>query len=277
MIRQALVLGLVATTGCLENHAGNPQVIEKTDCYTCHAADYEATGPATKVGYPSAPAHLDMMTRAEVCPKDCVQCHTTDDWHNALGGCRHPEAMQTWPDGTTSTGFVLTVPSNPPTKHGGIKCLDCHNQALTTPTTTSHLGKNTDCISCHPNDSAQKTNHTGITSVGGVTYAYSTTNHGFCLDCHPQGLAATHDPAKDPMILPHHGATCAQCHDYASGIGHRDTQGLDVSCVNSSCHNGLDHDCPPGSGLHGPAPTGGAPSCTASGCHPNGKKPSHGC
>jgi len=252
MNRSALALwSLVFVAACLESHNGTNQVVRNSDCYNCHVPEYVATGG------PAFPDPVPMHTDASKgCSKDCIQCHTTATWVNQLGGCVHPEA-----------NFPLSTQN---TKHTNLKCIDCHSDAITVATgATSVKGANTDCIACHPNDSAQKQNHIGVVydagTLVGQPYAYSTTDHRFCLDCHPKGLAVGHGPGN-PFTLPHHGSTCAQCHDTASGLGH--AKGADVTCVGSGCHR-THNDPPSGTGVH--VGSGISPSCIMSGCHPNGR------
>jgi hypothetical protein len=229
--------------GCLESHDPQTQTIAKDYCYGCHAGEYNATGTTT---FPLAPVHATSQ-----CSTECALCHTTTTWVNQLGGCVHPE--QAFP--LASMG----------TKHTNIACTDCHSAAISVATgATSQKGANTDCISCHPNTSTQQSNHVGVTydsgTLLGQPYSYLSSDHRFCLDCHPNGLAVGHG-GSNPFIIPHHGATCAQCHDSASGLGH--TNGADVLCVTSGCHRDAHHK-----------DTNHDPGCLAAGCHPDGR--SHG-
>ena len=247
MIRHALVLGLLGlATACLESH-GNQQQVRQADCYTCHVAEYKATGVSLEFPAP-VPIHATSK-----CSTDCVQCHTTTTWVNSLGGCAHPESA-----------FPLSTMG---TKHTSIACSSCHSDALTTPTTTSVKGANTDCITCHPNTSTQAQNHVGVTydsgTLVGQPYAYLSSTPNFCLACHPNGLAVGHGPSN-PFRLPHRGSTCAQCHDTASGLGH--TGGADVTCMRGGCHDGTGN-----SDRAHHADTGHHPGCLAKGCHPDGR------
>jgi hypothetical protein len=255
MIRSLYALWLlVLATSCFESHR-NETVVRQEDCYTCHRADYDATGT---VSYPAAPVHAQ-----EDCSTDCVQCHTTETWNNSLGGCRHPES-----------NFPLASQG---TQHTNIKCTDCHSSSITLATgATSVKGANTDCDSCHPDSTAMQRGHVGVIydmgTLSGQPYAYSNTDRRFCLDCHPKGLPVGHGPLN-PFRIPHHGSSCAQCHDNASGLGHSD--GADVTCVRSGCHDGNGSDraheigtCPNGFNC---GPNGHHPGCLAAGCHFDGR------
>lgn len=247
MMRPTWILfALVAIAGCLETHDPQTQAVAKDYCYGCHAGEYGATGTAA---FPTAPVHSTVIQGKAQCSTECAACHTTATWQNQLGGCAHPEAA-----------FPLTTMG---TKHTNIACADCHSSAITLSTgATSAKGANTDCISCHPNTSTQQRNHVGVTydngTLTGQPYAYSTNDHRFCLDCHPNGLAVGHG-ASNPFRLPHHSATCAKCHDSASGLGHG--SGADVLCVTSGCHGDAHH-----------RDTNHHPGCLAAGCHPDGQK-----
>jgi hypothetical protein len=253
MMRTALVLGcLVQLSACFESHDAADQVIAQRDCYLCHKAEYDETGLADG-RFPMAPVHSTSQ-----CNTECWMCHTTKTWPNGLGGCVHPE-----------TAFPLVASAFGPSPHRGVSCLDCHSAAIGQATgATSKMGANTDCIACHPNTSTQEATHQGITYEApdpraGQPYAYSTEDHRFCLDCHPDGLVHGHGPTNQ-FRLPHHGASCQRCHDYPSQLGH--ANGADVRCVTSGCHDGN------GSDRAHCADPGHRPGCLNSGCHPDGRK-----
>lgn len=222
--RALVCLAMFVLAACVEQHDPATQSIAKDYCYGCHAGEYNATGVSAP--YAAAPVHSTSQ-----CSTQCALCHTTTTWVNQLGGCVHPEAA-----------FPLASQG---TQHTNIPCTSCHSEAISIATgATSVKGANTDCISCHPNTSQQQQNHVGVTydngTLVGQPYAYSNTDHRFCLDCHPNGLAAGHGPSN-PFRLPHRGSTCAQCHDSASGLGH--AGGADVRCsVQGGCHSTIDAD-----------------------------------
>ena len=246
----------IVLAGCFEHH-GMDQAVDNSACALCHMPEYNATGTAQ---FPTSPAHATAMP---VCDTNCANCHTTQQWQNGLVACGHPE-----------DNFPLMSQG---TQHTNIKCIECHSIAINAATgATSAGGADTDCISCHPNTTQQQNDHIGVTydsgTLVGQPYAYSTTDHRFCLDCHPKGLAIGHS-AGNPFILPHPksgaAATCAQCHDNASGLGHQN--GDDVTCVNSQCHTNVPthHEGGnPGTGVHVGTTT---PSCIAAHCHPDGR------
>ena len=264
MIRHSFVLGfLVMLSACFESHGASDNVVRNTDCYTCHQPQYEAAGVATKPQiYVGSPFHN--TNDAKACSKDCVQCHATQDWSNFMGGCVHPEGVA-----MVAGGFPLVSQG---TRHTNLKCLDCHSEAISVALgVTAKAGANTDCIACHPNTTAMANNHVGVSydagAKAGQAYAYSTTEHHFCLDCHPKGLAAGHN-AQNPFILPHGGATCAQCHDNTNTMGLKHDGGADVLCT-KACHQNVCSNHDNGCGSN---PNGYHPSCLNSGCHWDGRK-----
>lgn len=244
-----LSLLLVVLSACFESHGTNTQALGNEDCYTCHKPEYDATGP--KAAFPQSPVHATGK-----CSTQCATCHTTDTWANYYGACEHPE--QAFP----------IVAGDQGNKHSGIKCKDCHSDAISVAlNVTAKAGANTDCTSCHPNTSAQAQDHVGVTYDAGTfvgqPYSYKDADHRFCLDCHPKGLAIGHGPSN-PFILPHGGSTCAQCHDSASGLGHQG--GADVRCSTSGCHTRIDAD----GSEHSNPDTGHHPQCLQ--CHWDGRK-----
>ena len=252
------VLGLVVI-GCTATHDPNARSIGSTDCYTCHKPAYDGT---------TTPVHA-----TDGCAITCADCHsapTTNTpagvgWVNNLGGCRHPENK-----------FPLVA-----SPHTGIACLTCHNAQLPG---TGVMGANTDCISCHPNDAHQADVHTGLVSVQGQGYAYSTTQHNFCLSCHPNGLANHHLEAIFPSS--HHNSTCAGCHDLSmSNVSFAGN----ANCFSSKCHVQAAMDTrhaqvgkyatekatPPTvpDGVGGTQQLTQYDYCAASGCHYGGRTP----
>ena len=246
MKRSPLLWCALVVAACFESHDPATQVVRQTDCYTCHKPEYDETGIADG-RFPLAPIHATAQ-----CDTHCAMCHTTATWINGLGGCVHPE-----------TSFPLVSSVFGPSPHRGIVCTECHSQAIGAATgATSKLGANTDCISCHPNTSSQQAGHAGVTYEApdpraGQPYAYSQTDHRFCLDCHPDGLIHGHaPPPANPFVLPHHNASCSRCHDGTGGEdrAHCADTGHHPGCLNSGCHpDGRKHDgnednCPPLSG-----------------------------
>jgi nitrate/TMAO reductase-like tetraheme cytochrome c subunit len=86
------------------------KTFEATTCVACHQAEF-ATATPSHTGFPT----------------ECRVCHSTDVFK---GATVHPEAT-----------FAL----QPPSKHAGINCVDCH-QVTRGP---SKAGANVDCVTCH--------------------------------------------------------------------------------------------------------------------------------
>jgi hypothetical protein len=92
MTRVLLTCSLLLAA-CQNLHAtsSDPEVVER-DCFTCHAADYEA-----------APNHPGVK------PTTCADCHTTETWAGV-----HPE-------------HIFAITTGP---HAGATCESCHKTEL---------------------------------------------------------------------------------------------------------------------------------------------------
>lgn len=262
--RCALALISLAFAGCFESHSNTAAIVRNRDCYKCHQAEYEQTGTANG-RFASAPNHSALAADGKpICSTDCAACHTTQMWRNELGGCRHPD---------DAFPLITRSPTDrTPSPHFGMACADCHSAAISKALGVSSVdGKNTDCTSCHPSAQTDPT-HQGVvggpmSKIPGQPYAYSRTDHRFCLDCHPDGLVHGHGPTN-PFQLPHRNATCSSCHDGTSGLSH--SNGADTLCVSSGCHDGTGVNR-----AHCADTAGGQqhhPTCLNSGCHPDGRK-----
>jgi hypothetical protein len=222
-----------APTPCASCHISNNYTLNSTDCYGCHAADWNRT-PAIggnvpdhiKAGFPNTAAQ-------------CASCHPITTW--AAGRFDH-----------TATGFPLTGAHADPTK---APCSACHvnnNYSGTLPT---------NCYGCHI-AAWQST-----VSLGG-----SVPNHiaaGFPTDCATSGchnttswLGATFNH-NNFWRLPHHSAVCSDCHIDSTNYAN-------TSCI--SCHTQPFHDKAITDAHHQGRPgyKYGPMTCLASGCHPKG-------
>jgi hypothetical protein len=201
MTRLAIAMTLLVC-GCFEHHPAGQQELMGTDCYSCHATDYTAT---------TAPVHRDTP---QIFSTSCAGCHRTAGWQPALAGLH-------------SDTFIITSGA-----HAKITCLGCHDLSSGQ---SSHLGANTNCLQCHPDDAAQRDGHAGVTTVASTPYAYLAAVPNFCLQCHPAGIADVH-PDKLFARTDNHAVPCEQCHDRAAGS---DTKGANVTCVDARCHHTL--------------------------------------
>ena len=141
-----------------------------TDCYGCHAKDFNAT---------TSPNHVQTGM-----PQQCQVCHNTTAWQPA-----------TFDHSTTS--FPLTG------AHTTVPCGTCHtdNYAGTLPTT---------CYGCHQKDFTNTANISGVPNH---------VNAGFsqdCTQCHTTAtwLNATfnHNATSFPLTGAHTSVACATCH-----------------------------------------------------------------
>lgn len=230
------VLFAVLVGGCLQSH-GDPAVKEIGDrnCITCHQAEFDATSLKVSIYKAHKPPDHKALGFD---PAKCVDCHVTT---------ANPKA---WRLAINHTETVFATKSGP---HAGIACTGCHNLALTDPANPSEAvgnsikGANTDCIGCHtPTDPVfVRGAHSGTdpsfnfpttssAQYAGKAFAYSTTDHRFCLECHASGVAGKHN---DTIFSRNHGnanGVCATCHQPALGSN---AKGQNAPCVNSGCHD----------------------------------------
>jgi hypothetical protein len=110
-----------------------------TDCYGCHAADYNNT---------TNPNH-----KAAGFPTTCVLCHTTWITTNWLGATFN----HTWfPMTHGNANSVCTTCHTNPSDFSVFQCTNCH---LKTQTDSNHLGvkgyiyNSVNCYQCHPTGS----------------------------------------------------------------------------------------------------------------------------
>ena len=202
----------VECDACHKNGALSNFSTMSTDCYSCHAADFNKT---------SNPNHA-----ASKFPTNCQQCHGFDNWLNAKF------------DHATS-GFPLTG------MHASVPCASCH-----TNNNYNLSAANTACVSCHQADFQKANNpvHTGAgfstncqqchTTAGWAPANFDHSTVGFaltgfhanpsvtCVMCHVNNnytLSSTacvschqkdYDTATTPVNHVQLGfpTTCQQCH-----------------------------------------------------------------
>ncbi len=190
---------------CEQCHGTQGFKAQPTDCFSCHAKDYQST---------REPNHVQAGF-----PTDCQNCHNTRSFSGAK---------------TSHTGFPLTG------RHATAACTDCHQNGVYagTPTACSscHIndyngttnpnhqqaGFSLDCTTCHG---------TSFTSWSGATFVHTAWplagRHATaaCTDCHKNGVYAGTSTA------------CASCHinDYNSTTdpNHR-AQNYSLEC--QTCH-----------------------------------------
>jgi hypothetical protein len=207
---------------CATCHTDNYAGTLPTNCYGCHAPDYNKT--ATMPGIPN---HV-----AGNFPQDCSVCHSTSTWLGATFD-------------HNKTAFPLTG------AHTSVPCTTCHtdNYAGTLPTS---------CFGCHQPDYNKTANMPGIpnhVTLGypqdctmchtTTTWLNATFNHNNtpfpltgahvnvpCASCHIGGVFAgtptdcysCHKADYNGTTNPNHASvgfptTCATCHTTASWLG----------------------------------------------------------
>ncbi|MCB9838717.1 MAG: hypothetical protein H6813_05210 [Phycisphaeraceae bacterium] len=165
---------------CTDCHTGGVYSGTSPDCVSCHLTDYNNTND---------PDHA-----ATGFGTDCMLCHDTFDWHNAV--FNHPAS------------FPLIG------GHNGPLCTDCHTGGV-------YTGTSPDCVSCHLTDYNNTNDPNHSTSGFGTDcimchdvfdWHNASFNHPFpittgahrnldCIDCHTI-------PAATPQF------SCIDCHEH---------------------------------------------------------------
>lgn len=206
------LLGMHATVDCQTCHVNqqkNEFVGLATDCYACHAKDYENA---------RAPDHVVAQF-----DRNCEQCH--------------PVSTPSWSPSTfdhNQTGFGLAG------AHGSTDCVSCHSNGVFagTPTDcyTCHkldydrvkepdhalAGFDTQCATCHTDatwsPSTFDHEQTGFTLVGAHRSADCASCHANgvfvgtpkdCFSCHQRDYESTQNPNH---VLAQFSAQCLDCH-----------------------------------------------------------------
>ena len=238
-----------ASAACLECHKNNIYKNTPSDCFSCHAEDYQGT---------TDPAHAALDY-----PRDCTQCHSNIGWGSASfdhtrfpltgnhlvarctqchsGGIYRGTSAECW--SCHQGDFTRAADPNHGNAGFSHDCTQCHTTSgwsggifLHTlfPLTGGHSDRR--CIQCHGNGVYQGT----LTACYGCHQADyvgatnpSHTAAGFpqeCSTCHSIAgwNGAQFDHTYFPLTGGHAGRTCIQCH--GNGIYH----GTSALCY--SCH-----------------------------------------
>jgi len=130
--------GAHTTTACALCHVNNNYTTLPTDCYGCHAADYNTT---------TSPAHS-----AAGFPTTCLTCHTTWVTTNWLGATFN----HTWfnMNHGNANGICATCHTNP-NDYSIFQCTGCHgnNNAANFhhPNVSGFVYNSVNCYQCHKN------------------------------------------------------------------------------------------------------------------------------
>ena len=198
---------------CHKGAANSKFQTMSTDCYSCHASDYNGA---------TNPNHVTAKFSTS-----CDTCHGTDSWLNAKFD-------------HSTTGFMLTGGHAVPPRQctdchvnnnynlGAMACYSCHQKDFAGATSpVPHTGFPTTCEQCH--DTVQwtdgKFDHstTGFTLTGLHTvpprqctdchvnnnYTLNTTA---CVSCHLKDYQGTNNPSHMALNL---SQTCDTCHTTA--------------------------------------------------------------
>ena len=245
------LVGAHATVPCQQCHTSqqkNEYVGLRTDCYGCHASDFDGA---------QSPNH-----RQAGFGTDCQSCHAVNamSWGGTFDHSRTGfpliGAHATIACAQCHTGNVFRATAT--------QCISCHGQQFATAKAPPHTGFATDCTTCHTMSSWQPAtfNHskTLFPLTGGhvaVSCQQCHTNNVFaglstgCYSCHQQQFTTANAP-------PHTGfaTDCTTCHTTAAWqpatFNHNNTPfpltGGHTTVVCAQCHlnnvyAGLTTDC----------------------------------
>jgi hypothetical protein len=231
--------GAHITVPCSTCHINNQFAGTPTDCYSCHAKDYNGT---------TNPNH-----KAAGFPTDCSVCHTTTSW----AGATFDHSKTPFP----LTGAHVTVPCSSCHINGQFAgtptdCASCHIKDYNGTTNPNHkaAGFPTDCSICHTTASwAGATfdhSKTGFPLTGAHTTLSCSTCHlngtftglsPACVSCHLKDYNGTTNPNHAAAGFPQQ---CDVCHTTTSWAGasfnHNNTPfpltGAHVTVPCTSCH-----------------------------------------
>lgn len=226
---------------CHPNQQKHQYVGVRTDCYSCHAADYEGS---------QAPNH-----RAAGFGTDCSQCHAVNDpgWG---GGFDHVRTGFPLAGAHASTPCSRCHTGNN-FRNAGTQCIGCHQQQFTAAASPRHTGFSTDCLACHSMTGWKPAtfdhNRTAFRLIGAHVAASCTQCHANgvfagtpaqCVSCHQQNYANAANPRHSPGMP----TDCTPCHTSAawrpSGFDHNRTTfpltGAHMTRTCGQCHaNGI--------------------------------------
>ena len=238
------LLGMHATVDCQTCHVNqqkNEFVGLATDCYACHAKDYENA---------RTPDHVVAQFN-----RDCEQCHSvsTPGWSPSTFDHNQTGFWLTGAHGATdcaschSNGVFAGTPTDCYTCHKldydrvkepdhalagfDTECATCHTDAAWTPSTFDHnqtgfaltgAHRTTDCAGCHVNGvfvgtptdcyTCHKTDFETVKSPDHVAAQFDQN----CLVCHTDGAwtpsAFDHDQTGFMLVGAHSNTDCASCH-----------------------------------------------------------------
>ncbi len=231
--------GAHATLDCISCHIGGKYQGTPTDCYSCHAKDFNNTNnpphlkagipttcstchtttawvPATfdhsKTSFPLTGAHVSVACTSchlngnfTTAPTDCFACHVKD--YNATNNPNHSQAgiPTTCAVCHTTTAWQPASFDHNKTPfpltgaHVSVPCTTCH-------TTGNYASTPTDCYACHTKD------YNGTANPPHASTGIPTT----CAVCHStsawQPAKFDHSKTTFPLTGAHVSVACAACH-----------------------------------------------------------------
>ena len=197
---------------CATCHTDNYAGTLPTNCYGCHAKDYNKTATI-----PGVPNHLSLGY-----PQDCLSCHTTVTWLNAafdhnktpfpLTG-KHADPSVTCAQCHVGGRFAGT-----PTD-----CYSCHTQAYQGTTNPNHAaaGFPTTCQTCHTTTNWLGANfnhtwfpipHRGISVCSDCHTNPSNYKVFACTNCHTHNKTDTDNHHQGVSGYVYNSVNCYACH-----------------------------------------------------------------
>lgn len=195
---------------CAKCHTGPTYSATPSDCFACHAEDYN-----TSVNPPHATLGLSTA---------CVSCHTTDPGWMPAEFREHDNLYFPIYSGAhegqwTRCADCHTAPDN----YAVFTCITCHTNPETNEDhqgVNGYMYNNPACLACHPTGNADDVFDHGETAFP-LTGVHATTE---CTKCHANGFTGTptacsscHQPDFDASLNPNHtslglSTDCAACH-----------------------------------------------------------------
>ena len=199
--------GAHTSLGCQACHSSGQYAGLPSDCYSCHANDYNST---------SDPNHA-----AAGYSHDCTQCHTTSNWDSE--DIDHSETGFSLTGAHTSLGCQACHSSG---QYAGMPsdCYSCHSNNYNSTSDPNHAaaGYSHECTQCHTtsgwssgNFSHNETSFplTGAHTTLGCQACHSSGQYNGlpsdCYSCHSNDFNSTSDPGHAAAGFSHY---CTQCH-----------------------------------------------------------------
>ncbi len=204
--------GMHATIACTTCHAGGRWTGLPTNCYGCHAADYNGT---------TDPPHA-----ASNIPTNCEECHSTSSWGG--GSFNHAAATGFALTGAHATITCTTCHANGQWAGLPLDCNGCHAADYAATNNPSHAAAAfpTTCATCHTTSAWQPSTwnhdpffpitsgaHAGVWTSCATCHTNPADYTVFdCIDCHTHDQATTDGQHGSVTGYQYLSTACYQCH-----------------------------------------------------------------